>query len=158
MSLSVQPRWMLDLPLQQQSVLLLACRGPDGVRKFHPCKPVVLAYRATCFLAAYFGRPLAFGEGADTFMSLDRFAADNLWRADVKSYFDTVDEIPHHYHLHLIHGAEILGYKHPDERFRSRWNAFYIRACDDAHMNVETEEEMDSRLSDWGRMNWDDAA
>jgi hypothetical protein len=37
--------WMDDLPMQQQSVVVLATRGPDGVAKHHPCKDVVRAYR-----------------------------------------------------------------------------------------------------------------
>ena len=49
MTLSVQPTWCTMLPLQQQSVLFLASRGPDGVAKVHPCKPVIIAYRATVF-------------------------------------------------------------------------------------------------------------
>lgn len=45
--------WMLQLSMQQQSVLVLACRGPDGVGKFHPTKQVVARYRATVLKAAY---------------------------------------------------------------------------------------------------------
>lgn len=34
-SISVQPEWCLSLPIQQQSVLFLAARGPDGIKKRH---------------------------------------------------------------------------------------------------------------------------
>jgi hypothetical protein len=94
--LSVVPRWMNTLPLQQQSVMLLASRGPDGIAKHHPCKNVVRAYRGTVLLAARYGRPLRWGEKADTFMSLDRIARSELWDEDVKAYFDSVDQLPHH--------------------------------------------------------------
>ncbi len=54
-----------------------------------------------------------------------------------------------------MHGAEILGYKHPDARFRSRWLDFYLQCCRDLHLTSETEEEMDERLNDWGRDEWE---
>jgi hypothetical protein len=152
---SVQPTWVLDLPLQQQSVLLLAARGPDGVEKHHPCKDVQRAYRATVFLAARLGRLLEFGEHADTFMSLGSFFADlEAWNDTVCTYYDHVDSLPHHFHMHLMHGAEILGYKHPDKRFRTRWGYFYAMGCKDLNLTPETEAQMDARLSDWNREDW----
>lgn len=146
--LSVQPTWCLDLPLQQQSVLLLAARGPDGIAKHHPCKNVVRAYRATVLVAAARRRPLEWGERADSFMSLDRFADDRSWHNDVVYFFDNVDELPHHYLMHLMHGAEIVGYHHPDVRFRRRWIGFYEAVCDDAHVMPESQGQLDRRLND----------
>lgn len=151
---SVQPEWCRKLPYQQQSVLFLAGRGPDGVGKFHPCKPVQIAYRACVFVAAKYGRTLHWGEKADTFMSLDIFADEARWAEAVKQFFDNHDELPKHYLAHLMHGAQILGYKHPDERFRSRWMKFYREMVSMFHLNPETEAEMDKRLSDWERKYW----
>ncbi len=153
---SVQPEWCHALPLQQQSVLFLAGRGPDGVAKNHPCKAVHIAYRASVFMAGKYGRMLKWGERADSFMSLDRFASDDLWPEDIKAFFSHHDSLPKHYLSHLMHGAEILGYKHPDERIRAKWHAFYLRMVDDFHTNPETEAQMDARLSDWGREHWDE--
>jgi len=151
---SVQPEWCTALPLQQQSVLLLAARGPDGIAKDHPCKEIQRAYRGTVFLAAKYGRLLKFGEKADSFMSLNVFADPDGWAAAVKAFFHTVDSLPHHFVMHLMHGAQILGYKHPDNRFAERWRQFYCMACEDMHLTEETEEEMDRRLSDWMRKLW----
>jgi hypothetical protein len=150
--ISVQPDWCRSLTLQQQSVLLLAARGP--VEKWHPCKNVIRAYRGAVLLAARLGRTLDFGEGADSFMALDRFADAAMWTSDVRNYFASVDSLPHHYQLHLLHGAEILGYKHPDPRFAERWWAFYVQGVDDMHLQPESAQEMDARLSDWGRESW----
>lgn len=152
--LSVQPTWMTTLTLQQQSVLMLASRGPDGTAKHHPCKDVIRAYRGTVLVAARYGRTLHWAESADTFMSLDLFADDDRWADAVTRFFSSLDGLPHHYILHLLHGAQILGYKHPDERFRGRWTSFYAESCDDMHMNRETEQQMDARLSDWDRAGW----
>jgi hypothetical protein len=88
--ISVQPDWCRDLPIQQQSVLLLAGRGPDGVRKHDACKPVHVAYRACILTAAKYGRSLRWGERADSFMSLDLFASDDPftgWKVIVDDFF-----------------------------------------------------------------------
>ncbi len=154
MGISVQPEWCRDLSLQQQSVLFLAGRGPDGVAKKHPCKAIHIAYRACVFNAAKYGRALEWGEQADSFMSLHIFANDGLWNEAISAFFENHDSLPRHYYQHLMHGAEILGYKHPDERFRKRWHHFYLCMVEEAHLNPETEVEMDVRLGDWGRKHW----
>jgi len=148
--------WLFALTMQQQSVLVLACRGPDGVAKFHPVKPIVARYRATVLKAAYLGRAMRVDEGDDTtFMTLIDFSNDEHWIAMCQSFFDNVDEAPHHYYMHLLHGAQIIGYKHPMETFRHRWGEFYARCCRDLHLYPESEEQMDKRLGDWNRKHWD---
>jgi hypothetical protein len=148
--------WMLPLTMQQQSVLVLACRGPDGVGKYHPTKEIVCRYRASVLKAAYLGRPMRIDEGDDTtFMTLTHFSDDTFWQAIVGGFFDNVDEIPHHYYMHLAHGAEIVGFKHPMPLMRSRWLSFYHRCADNLHMAPETEADLDARLADWNRQFWD---
>lgn len=160
--LSVQPDWCRKLSIQQQSVLFLAGRGPDGIAKNHPCKMVHVAYRGSVFIAAKYGRPLEWGEKADGFMSLDIFANDHIhppvmpytWEAAVKEFFRHHDDLPSHYRSHLMHGIEILGYKHPDNRFRTRWYHFYLEMVSDLHLKPESLEEMDKRLGDWDHRYW----
>jgi hypothetical protein len=152
---SVFPDWMAGLTMQQQSVLILAARGPDGIAKLHPCKDVVRAYRGTVLKAARYGRLLKWGEIADSFMSMDLIADRHSWMRIVKAFFGVVDSLPHHYYLHLAHGAEILGYKHPDIDVRGAWNWFYLKCCEDMHLTPETEDEMDARLSDWDQNEWE---
>lgn len=148
--------WMFELPMQQQSVLVLACREPDGIGKYHPTKPIVRHYRASVLKNASLGRAMRLGEaGRDTFQTLHGFGDDTTWGLLVDKYFENADNLPHHFNMHLIHGAEILAYKHPDRLFRNRWSYFYKAACDDLHLNVETEQEMDYRLGDWNRVGWE---
>lgn len=148
---SVIPSWVTTLSFQQQSVLLLALRGPDGVRKYHPAKPITVAYRGTMLRAAERQRFLYWGEPADEFMSLDGIADEHEWRRAIKTFFQHVDELPHHYVGHIAHAAQIIGYKHPDARMRGAWRMFYDKWCHDLHLNPESEAEMDNRLGDWGR-------
>lgn len=148
--------WMFRLPMQQQSVLLLAARGPDGVGKFHSTKPLVARYRATVLKAAYLGRAMNIDECDDTtFMTLHDFSDDAEWKKIVAVFFNYADEIQHHYLMHFAHGAEIIGYKHPNDLFRRRWRGFYEACCRDWHVPPESEIEMDARLNDWGRAHWD---
>jgi hypothetical protein len=156
---SVFQDWYSGLSMQQQSVLVLACRGPDGVGKYHPTKPIVAHYRATVLKAAYYGRPMQVGEeaGDNTFMSLQYLGSDKVWRQLVQSFFDNVDSLPHHYYMHLMHGAQIAGYKHSDKLFRQRWGSFYLDCCADLHLDPETELKMDRRLGDWDQKHWSEA-
>jgi len=55
--------------------------------------------------------------------------------------------------MHLIHAAEILGYKHPIIYIRRFWNIFYLDGVKDLHLHPETEAEMDKRLGDV-KENW----
>lgn len=68
--------------------------------------------------------------------------------AIMKEYIRSVDEIPHHFHMHVMHAAEILGYKHPVQWKREWWHKFYLAMVNDAHLHPETKEEMDRRLGD----------
>lgn len=152
--ISVQPEWCRALSLQQQGVLLLGARGPDGVAKSHPCKVIQRAYRGTVFTAARYGRPLEWGERADSFMSLDLIADLEAWQMATDLFFETMDDLCHHYLMHFMHGAQILGYKHPGTGFRMRWGNFYKDFCDSLHLDPESEDKMDLRLNDWGREAW----
>lgn len=158
MNVCVFQDWLFELTMQQQSVLVLACRGPDGIPKFHPTKLIVARYRATVLKAAYLGRAMRVDEGDNTtFMTLTEFSSDKEWADICRWFFENVDELPHHYYMHLLHGAQIAGYKHPVETFRHRWNDFYLQCCHDLHLAAELESEMDQRLNDWGRQHWDEA-
>lgn len=166
----VMQDWLLALPLQMQSVALLACRFADGARKDHPFKPLQQCYRAHVLNAARFGRPLIkdgryekcegelIREG-DSFMQLpygDSYRAFFVW--NIRTIENNVDDLPHHYLMHFAHGAEILGYYHPDVSeswgVRQFWNYVYYEICKCQHMHPETKEELENRLSDWEREYW----
>ncbi len=58
------------------------------------------------------------------------------------------DQYSHHFMMHLIHSAQVLGYKHPDEEVRRVWTDFYNRMCNRFHMLPEPESIMDHRLTE----------
>ena len=155
MARSVLQDWVAGLSLMQQTVLLTAIRGPDGLRKESPAKPLMRAYRRVILLSAMDGRALdPYEEGGGSFTG--PCTHPDGPRGVMVDFIKGVDEYPHHYLLHVIHATEIVGYKHPDWRVREDWGGFYRACCNDMHMAPETEAEMDRRLGD-SRQGWLDA-
>jgi hypothetical protein len=157
---SVLQDWVMELPLMQQTVLLTGVRGPDGLPKYHPTKYVLRWFRRCVLLSAMDQRvltnPVDTGGGSFTGPSVVARHADDWRRAmdgRVSDYLQALDEVPHHFQLHLMHAVEILGYKHPDEQTRAWWHSVYLRLVHDMHLWPETEEQLDARLGD-DRSGW----
>ena len=172
MSTPVQQEWVCALPLMQQSVLFAAIRGPDGVRKGHPVKPILRWYRRSILLSAFDRRALdnPFEEGGGSFTGpftirdassvLGHKVPNNPANPQVKKamrhafghlpdvYLTLVDELPHHFQLHFMHASQIVGVHHPVKDVREWWWRFYLAVVNDAHLHPETPEEMNLRLSD----------
>lgn len=151
----VTQEWTHDLPCMQQTVLLTAVRGPDGVAKYHPCKYLIRWFRRCVLLGALdhnvFKDPHDPRGGSFTGPS---YEGDRLveWEEPmnrvVERYLQSLDELPHHFQLHFMHAAEIIGYKHPDLRIRHWWNWLYRELVKDMHLSIETEADLDYRLGD----------
>lgn len=161
--------WVRALPFMQQSVLLTGLRAPDTLAKNHPAKRLMRWYRRCILVCAFCkkvhttpdewcegsftgplvprdqptGEPIQQGGELRPYLEADRIARD---------YLVNVDEIPHHFHLHLLHGAQIIGNKHPDRRIdpvgvAMWWERFYSNGVNDMHLHTESEAMMDDRLS-----------
>ncbi len=81
----------------------------------------------------------------------------NSWQAAMTGvlaqYMKSLDELPHHYQLHFMHAAEIIGYKHPSMEIRHWWGRAYDSLANDMHLTPETEAQLDFRLAD-NEENW----
>lgn len=152
---SALQEWAEQLTIMQQSVLMSAIRGPDGLRKDHPVKVLMRWYRRSLLLSAFEGRAFTdpFEPGGGSFTG--PFTKDHAAEFGIDAfdeirgvYLRHVDEIPHHFQLHLMHAAQIVGYKHNFIPIRIWWNEFYEMVVNDAHLLPETEEMMDKRLGD----------
>ena len=164
----LQP-WVQGLSMMQQSVLISSLRGPDGLRKDHVSK-LLIRWLRRCVLLSAFDRcvlPLPYDVGppkGGSFtgpslaysISFDRPRPGPLdwptWQEKmhelVKEYLRHVDETPHHFQLHFMHAAEIVGYKHPDADIRLWWLECYRELVNDMHLFPESETAMDKRLGD----------
>ncbi len=147
---SVLQDWVHGLTFMQQSVLIAAVRGPDGIRKDHPVKVLCRWLRRSFLISAFEGRAILdpYAPGGGSFTGPCR--TEGVLGIDdaLDLYLRSVDELPHHFQLHLMHAAEILGYKHPEPGVRRWWAATYLRIVSDAHLFPESEERMDRRLGD----------
>jgi hypothetical protein len=186
---SVLQDWVNELTMMQQSVLLTAVRGPDGLPKYHPSKYLLRWYRRCILLSAMDGRVLddpfevnggsftgpaievrgRTNDGTPTVFSASAGLRDgsmhmvtpNDWRTSwqaamddwVAAYLRGLDEVPHHFQLHFMHGVEIVGYKHPDQDIGGWWKDVYERLVLDMHLRPESEADLDHRLGD-NREQW----
>jgi len=165
--MSVLQYWVQRLNFMQQTVLITAMRGPDGVDKNHVSKPL-LKWLRRCVLYSAFesrktGAPFAFvdpytpGGGKFTgpharwtnpFGATYPPADAPTIERTLASYLDSCDGVPNHFQLHFMHAAEIVGYKHPEPQVRAWWRAAYEKLVRAMHVWPETEEQMDKRLGD----------
>lgn len=153
--------WTGSIPLMQQTVLLTAIRGPDGLPKYGSVKMLLRWFRRCVLLSAIdqvvLTDPYSRNGGSFTGPSLQGENVDYNWEGPmdriVDDYLRSLDAIPHHFQMHFMHAAEILGYQHPDDRIRNWWHSLYLRLVSDMHLKPETKEEMNDRLGD-SRSGW----
>lgn len=155
---SVIQDWIHEIPLRQQGVLLIALRGPDGMRKESPAKPIIRTLRGCAMNTGRYGVPMPLGEffPDDRFMRMDLIADQHLWGDAVDNFFGSIDELNVHFLQHLLHAAAVLGFNHPIPIVRQRWLDFYHRGVDKLHMKPETEAEFVHRLRNGKRDLEDD--
>jgi len=128
--------WVCELPLKQQTVLIVSLRGCDGKSKNDPTKFIVRELRKVVLRNA---------DESSLFMKTDTL---DVLDGMIGEFLDDLDSYPIHFALHLCHAAEIVGYKHPDLETRDYWNDFYSCFCNTFHMNNESIDEFDKRLTD----------
>jgi len=145
--MTVLQEWVTNLTLMQQSVLITAVRGPDALPKFHISKYLLRWYRRCVLLSAFDAGVLSDPHdprGGSFLGPIESKSLDDL----ASAYLRGIDELPLHFHFHLVHAAEILGYKHPADEIKAWWNRFYLAAVRDMHLKPEPEEDLDRRLAD----------
>ncbi len=128
---SVVLPWLAEhCSLKQQTVVLVALRGCDGLPKEDPSKPLVRALRATVLRNA---------DDSTSFMDLlrDEFVAD---------FLESVDHYPLHWYTHFMHAAAIVGFKHPDAGPALYWRNLYVGMANALHLQPESEVDLDRRL------------
>jgi hypothetical protein len=145
----LQP-WVMRLPLMQQSGLLTAIRGPDGLHKGHIAKDLCRWLRRCLLITAFEGESLLdpYDRRGGSFTGPSRYPAPNGIDDALAEYMDSVDEVPLHFHLHLVQAAEIIGYQHPVNEVRNWWRATYEKFVAAMHLQPESKEMLNYRLRD----------
>lgn len=140
---SVLHDWVHELTFQMQALLLTAMRGPDENNKYNAAKAIIRYLRGAVIKPAGDWN----GENNNDFM----WAEYDQFKKWAFTFWQDHDEYPHHFIMHLVHCAEIVGYFYPIPAIAEHWKNFYWDACDAFHMNPETKEQLKKRLNDFGR-------
>lgn len=127
--------WVNELGLRHQGVLVSAVRGADNASKEDSTKALIRVYRDV-ILVSFNDTPSSFIEKVNL----------NEVKERMEKVLKNFDHYQIHYILHLIHAAEIIGYKHPDISVSNLWLWFYYKFVSKLHMNPETEKQLDNRL------------
>lgn len=154
---SVLQDWVMNLPLRQQGVLVLALRGPDGTVKESATKPIVRSLRACVMVSGREGSPMKVGQkfDDDSFMRMDLITSQPEWEKVCKCFHNAMDEMNLHYWQHLTHAALIAG-QHPNYPIGYNWTYFYRTTVHRLHMYPETLDQMRYRLRDGKREDFDE--
>jgi hypothetical protein len=144
MNESVVQEWLSKLSMKQQTVLLAAFRGCDGLPKTDPSKHFTKLMR---------GSILKNADGCSTFFPKDFDSNVEEGNELIDDFFidcsrGGMDQYPVHWLLHFIQAAEIIGYKCPHKAIAKYWKYFYFTAVKAMHLYPETEVQLDSRLKD----------
>src|SRR6185295_18556768 len=116
----VTQEWTHELPMMQQTVLLTAIRGPDGLPKYGGVKMLLRWYRRCVLLSAMDGKVLSnpYDNNGGSFTGPSfvprptmphpslYFNWESRMDAVVGEYLREIDAIPHHFQMHFIHAAE----------------------------------------------------
>ncbi len=130
---SVLKEWVFELPYRMQSVMMSALRGCDTARKDDASKYITRGLRGVLLNNADPTNTFIVGDGVPDAVHVKAF----LW---------DLDAYPLHFVMHTTHAAEIVGYKHPDDRMRIFWSQLYRDLVKALHLNPETEAQLDVRL------------
>lgn len=141
---SVLQDWVMELPLREQGTLLTAVRGCDDEPKqwsrtgvaYSPGRRLT-AFIRWCFLNPADPREVDLEEGA-------------FFRSEPPHPFKPSEfgHLPQHWYSHAMHSLEIIAYRHPDTRVQSVALRLYYDMVHSLHLNVETFEQMKTRLSE----------
>jgi hypothetical protein len=157
-SLFVLQPWVGQIPLRQQGVLLLALRGPDGIRKESIAKIILRNLRGCVMLSGREEKPMAMGTeyDGDTFMRTIEITSKDKWERITKEFFSNIDEYNVHFLQHLLHAAQVIGVNHWNNTVATNWWNFYAEGVHRLHLKCETADEMKFRLRSGRRLQEDE--
>lgn len=141
---SVLQDWVMKLPLREQGTLLTCVRGCDNEPKIWTSTGVayspgrrLTAFIRWCFMVPADIREVDSQEGA--FMMSQ---PPNPFKASEFGH------LPQHWYSHAMHALEIIGHRHPDSTVSGKALVLYLKMVKNMHLNPETIDEMESRLSE----------
>ena len=133
--MSVLQPWLEQLPIRMQSTLILSLRGPDT----HACPGIKSIQRWMRGLTFKPGNP----DNTKEFMHYDPAPITEKNPAAKELEFCT-----QHFYSHLLHGLEVLAYRHPLAIVRAMAFDRFHAMCGLMHLDVESRHDFELRLCD----------
>lgn len=141
MARSVLQDWVMELPLREQGTLLTVIRGCDLAPKPQDPNTETAERQLTAFLRWCILIP-ADPREVDTPGAFMRSRLPEHWKPSQFGHY------PLHWVLHMMHAAEVIGYRHPDTYVRTRVLKIYNRFVASLHLVAESRASMIDRLSE----------
>lgn len=140
---SVLQDWVMRLPLREQGTLLTAVRGCDDEPKTWTARGVAesTGRRITAFIRWCFMNP------ADP-REVDVPGAFFQSTPPVPFKPSGFGHLPQHWYAHVMHALEVCAYRHPDEYTARLCLSLYAAMVHNMHLNIETQEQFEARLSE----------
>jgi hypothetical protein len=130
----VMKEWTFKLSWKEQTVLISALRGCDGIGKHDISKKIVRRIRNVVLNNA----------GTEK----GEFMRSEVTEQEIYEFSKNIDAYPVHFLLHLIHASEVIGYCCNVEKDRKFFKEFYNIMVSSFHMIPESKEQMHLRLED----------
>lgn len=141
---SILQPWVMELPLREQGTLMTAVRGCDFEAKTWDSTGVayspgrrLTAFIRFCFMVPADPREVGLCEGA--FMMPE---PPNPFKPSEFGH------LPQHWYSHVMHACEIIAYRHPIQDISLTAYGLYASMVNNMHLNIETFEQMEMRLSE----------
>jgi len=129
----IQP-WLTEIPLRMQAVLLMATRGPD-TQRCPGIKEFTRWIRSVTFVPA---NPANVAE----FMKND--LPDRI--KEKSATHRELEFVTQHFYTHLMHGFQVIGYRHPNNAIRLHGFLLYEDMCRLFHLPAESKDDFEHRL------------
>lgn len=140
---SVLQDWVMELPLREQGTLLTAVRGCDEEPKTWIARGVAESpgRRITAFIRWCFMNPADPRE-----VDVPGAFFQSMPPAPFKP--SGFGHLPQHWYSHVMHALEVIGYRHPSKSVSFTAFTLYAQMVHNMHLNCETREEFEARLSE----------
>lgn len=140
---SVLQDWVTRIPLREQGTLLTAVRGCDLEPKIWYATGVADSpgRRLTAFIRWSFMNP-ADPREVDIPGAFFQSQPPNPFKPSEFGH------LPQHWYSHAMHALEVIAYRHPDALHASHAYCLYYLMVGNLHVNPESREQFEKRLSE----------
>lgn len=134
----------MELPLREQGTLMTAVRGCDVEPKQWTSTGVSYSpgRRLTSFIRWCFMHPADIREVDSQEGAFMMSTPPDPFKPSEFGH------LPQHWYSHAMHALEVVAYRHPNESIAATASLMYRKMVHNMHLNVETPEQMKTRLSE----------